>query len=588
MRTGIRALCGRAGARTRARDALVLAVAAGLGGCGQEQSADPGSPRVAVGGTAVIAGPVDLGGLNPLVAVEATTQEFVRDALFLPLVRMGPDMAPVPALAESWELDGDTMVTFVLREDVRWHDGTPTTAQDVAFTFRAIKDPSTAFPDPVRFAAWDSVEVVNARTVRFHVRPHPDPLFGWTLTAIAPAHLLSEVAPGAMAQAPFNRSPVGNGPFRFASRRANDRVVFEANRGFAETLGGRPNLDRLIYRVIPESSARVAELVSGGVDLAFAYPIADLAQLVDGLRAVETDARQMSFVAWNARRPPLDDAGVREALSLAIDREEIVTVLRDGHGRAAVSPIPPSHWAFHPDLAPLPFDVARARELLAGAGLNDRDGDGVRERADGDPLRLELKFPGQDPNFRAAAEMIRSDLEAVGVDVRPVGLEGGTLIADVTGAERRFDAVMLSLEIDLRPNLRDFFHADGGSGPFHLSGYSDPELDAAIDALATEVDRERERAHWLRAQEILARDQPWTFLYYFPNLAGVSGRLRGVAMDVRGRLVNVAEWWVEGARPVAADAAGAAGAAGAADADAEPAGAPTGSGASAPAPAEAN
>lgn len=546
MGMGIRAVRWRRVARACGRAAFIATLALSGASCARDDASRADAQEI-VGGTAVVAGPVDLGGLNPLVAVEATTQEFVRDALFLPLLRMGPDMTPGPALAESWDVDGDTIITFRLREDVRWHDGTPTTAEDVAFTFRAIKDPSTTFSDPVRFAAWDSVQVIDTHVVRFHVRPHPDPLFGWTMTAVAPAHLLSGVAPAAMAQAPFNQRPIGNGPFRFASRRANDRVVFEANREFPEALGGRPNLDRLVYRVIPESAARVAELVSGGIDLAYAYPISDLGELGGGMRAVETDARQMSFVAWNARRPPLDDARVREALSLAIDREEIVTLLRDGHGSAAVTPIPPSHWAFHPDLAPLPFDTARARELLDSAGLSDRDGDGVLERPDGTPLRLELKFPGQDPNFRSAAELIRSDLEAVGVDLRPMGLEGGTLIADVTGAERRFDAVMLSLEVDMRPNLRDFFHSEGSSGPFHLSGYSNPELDAAIDSLATEVDRERERGHWLRAQELLARDQPWTFLYYFPNLAGVSGRLRDVEMDVRGRLVNVADWWVEGA-----------------------------------------
>ncbi|MEN8374527.1 MAG: ABC transporter substrate-binding protein [Gemmatimonadota bacterium] len=526
-------------------------------GCAEVGDADAGEDEVAIGGTAVIAGPVDLGNLNPLVAVEATTQEFVRDALFLPLLRMGPDMRPEPGLAESWELAGDTLVTFTLRDDVLWHDSTPTTAADVAFTFRAVKDPETGFPDPVRFAAWDSVEVVDTRTVRFHVRPGPDPLFGWTLTAIAPVHLLADVPPADMAQAAFNRDPVGNGPFRFVSWSANDRVVLEANQDYPVALGGRPNVDRLVYRVIPESTARVAELVSGGVDLAFGYPVSDLAQLSGGLSAVETDARQVSFVAWNARRPPLDDQRVRRALSMAIDRREIVTLLRAGHGSVAVSTVPPSHWAFNADLRPVPFDTAGARALLEEAGLADSDGDGVLELADGEPFSIEIKFPGQDTNFRSSSEMVRSDLAAIGVDARPLGLEGGTLIGDVTSPERRFDGVMLSLEIEMRPNLRDLFHSGSMDGPLQLSGYADPDLDAAIDALAQATDRDAERGHWLRAQELLARDQPWTFLYYFPNLAGVSQRLRGVEMDLRGRLVSVADWWLEGGAAESAEVDGA-------------------------------
>ncbi len=536
--------------RARPRGAAVMAGAALpflLAACAEAPEGAGGRDGVAVGGTVVVAGPTDLGLLNPLVATESITQEFVRHALFLPLLRMQPDMTTAPGLAEHWEVEGDSLVTFHLRGDVRWHDGTPTTAEDVAFTFRAIKDPATAFSDPVRFAAWDSVEVIDSVTLRFRVRPGPDRMFGWTLTAIAPAHLLADVPPAEMARAPFNQAPTGNGPFRFVSRRANDRVVFEADTAFPDALGGRPNVDRLVYRVIPESTARVAELVSGGVDLALGYPLDDLAQLVGGRSAIETEARQVSFISWNARRPPLDDPRVRTALSLAIDRREIVAARREGHGSVAVAAVPPGHWAFHDELEPLPYEPGRARALLAEAGYVDRDGDGVLESEGGEPLRLELKFPGQDPNFRASSEMIRSDLEPVGVDLRPVGLEGGTLIADITGAARDFDAVLLSFEFDLRPNLRDLFHSDAGAGPFAFAGYSDPGLDAVIDSLALHLERERERALWHRAQEILLRDQPWTFLYYFPNLAGVSQRLRGVEMDVRGQLATVEDWWLEGA-----------------------------------------
>ena len=538
--------------RAAARRAAFGSAAASLlllGACADAPEAADAGDEVAVGGTVVVAGPVDLGLLNPLAATQSTTQEFVRHALFLPLLRMRPDMTAAPGLAERWEVEGDSLVTFHLRDDVRWHDGTPTTAEDVAFTFRAIKDPATAFSDPVRFAAWDSVEVVDSVTVRFRVRPGPDRLFGWTLTAIAPAHLLADVPAAEMARASFNQAPTGNGPFRFVSRRANDRVVFEADTAFPEALGGRPNVDRLVYRVIPESTARVAELVAGGVDLALAYPLDDLAQLVGGRSAIESEARQVSFVGWNARRPPLGDPRVRTALSLAIDRREIVAARREGHGSVAVAAVPPDHWAFHDGLAPLPYEPGRARALLAEAGYLDRDGDGVLEDGAGDPLRIELKYPGQDPNFRASSEMIRSDLEAIGVDLRPVGLEGGTLVAHVTGAQRDFDAVLLSFEFDLRPNLRDLFHSGASAGPFAFAGYSDPELDAVIDSLALALDRDRERALWHRAQEILLRDQPWTFLYYFPNLAGVSQRLRGVEMDVRGQLATVKDWWLEGAVP---------------------------------------
>lgn len=522
--------------------------------CGGDRAGDQQN-GARTGGTVVIAGPVDLAALNPFSAVESVTQEFLRHVLFLPLVRMQEDMTPAPGLAESWEVDGDTVVTFRLRDDVRWHDGAPVTAEDVAFTFAAVKDTATAYPDLIRFAAWDAVEVVDQRTVRFRVQPAPDLFTGWMFLPIAPAHVLGDVPREELARAAFNEQPIGNGPFRFVSRLANDRVVFEANTDFPEGLGGRPNVDRLLYRVVPEATARVAELVSGGADLVLNYPLDALAQLTGGMSAVETEARQVSFVGWNARRPPLDDARVRRAMTLGIDRREIVAARREGHGSVASSIIPPGFWAWDAELAPLPYDPEAARELLAEAGYADRDGDGLVEDASGSPLTIVLEYPGQDPNFRASSEMIRSDLEGIGVDLEARGMEGNTLIANITGPARDFDAVLLSFEVDLRPNLYDLFHAEASDGPFAFAGYSSPELDAVIDSLALNLEREDERELWTRAQAILARDQPWSFLYYFPNLAGASARLRGVEMDVRGQLATVTDWWIGTGAAAAGDAA---------------------------------
>ncbi|HEX6066995.1 MAG TPA: ABC transporter substrate-binding protein, partial [Longimicrobiales bacterium] len=188
------------------------------------------TPRV--GGTAVIAGGADLQSLNSIVNTEAWTKEFIDNALFLRLVTLNRDLTYAPQLAQSWRWIGDTAVVFNMRRDVRWHDGRRTSAHDVAFTFERVKNEETASPHVEQFAQWQRAQVVDSFTIRFTFKPHVEPMFAWSQLAIMPRHLLDSIPAARLRQAAFNKNPVGNGPFRFVSQRANDRWVFEANRSF--------------------------------------------------------------------------------------------------------------------------------------------------------------------------------------------------------------------------------------------------------------------------------------------------------------------------------------------------------------------
>ncbi|MGH7506564.1 MAG: ABC transporter substrate-binding protein, partial [Longimicrobiales bacterium] len=386
------------------------------------------------GATLVIAAPTDLDAMNSLVSNEAYTEEILLHALYLPLVRFDSALNYVPALAREWEIVGDTAVVFHLRDDVRWHDGAPTTAYDVAFTFERAKDPETAFPNGDYFLDWNSVEVVDSFTVRFAIDPHIDPLTGWAFTAIMPRHLLDSIPAAGMANASFNRNPVGNGPFRFVSYQANDRWVFEANPDFPEALGGRPNLDRIVWRVIPENSAQVVELETGNADLILS-PRAEQLTALDArpeFRKIVKPSRNYVFIGWNGRRGVLGDARVRHALTMAIDRGEILATLRAGYGELSTGPVGPYHWAYDPALEPIPFDTAAARALLAEAGVRDANGDGTLDTPAGAPFTIELKIPANNAFNRDVAEMVQSDLAAVGVRLTPRPVDFSTLIGDIS------------------------------------------------------------------------------------------------------------------------------------------------------------
>ncbi|MBX6365883.1 MAG: hypothetical protein IRZ00_18710, partial [Gemmatimonadetes bacterium] len=320
--------------------------------------------------------------------------------------------------------------------------------------------------------------------------------------------------------------------------------------------GAPPRLARVVLRVVPENAAQVTELRSGGADLILSPRATDLADLAQrpGMRTLVRPSRKYVFIGWNGKRPPFRDPRVRRALALALDRERMLRALRAGYGTLATGPIAPDHWAHDPALAPLPFAPDSARALLAAAGYCDRDGDGTVEDAAGRPLRFEMLFAARNDFNRDAAELIRAQLAAVGVQAVPRFLDFAALIGLISSPERRFDAVFMSFESDFKLDLREQFHSAEIDGPFQLASYRNPEVDRLLDSTAVITDRARALPLWHRLERILLAEQPWAVLWYAPDLYAARTRLQGLDMDVRGTFVNLPRWHIEEATTPAAAA----------------------------------
>lgn len=530
---------------------VALAAAMLIAGCAgdRDATAGPAATGPVRGGTVVIASPEDIDAANPLVSQVGPAQDFNQHVLFLPLVEYGPNLEIQPLLATDWQMTGDTGVVFSMRHDVLWHDGRRTTAYDAEFTFERAMDPETAYPGAGNLAWITGVEALDSFTVRFAWTPHSDPLAAFATLPLVPAHALDTVPPTATARAAFNQSPIGNGPFRFVAHRPNDRWEFEANPDYPEALGGRPWIDRLVWRLIPEPAARIVELRTGGADLILKVNADEYPGLAvePGLEGIVRPSRNYAFIGWNGRRPPLGDPVVRKALMTAIDRQQMIDGLRSGSGTLAIGPIGPYHWAYADTVAPLPFDPDGAKAVLAGAGIQDRDGDGTLDLSDGRPFEFSLSYPSEQPFMRDVAELTQRDLEAIGVHVTLEPLEFGTLVGRITSPARDFDALVMGWESDYRANLRDIYHSAALAGPFQIAGYANPEVDSLIDRIAVTMDREAAVPLYIRLQTILRDEQPWGYLYYFPDFEVARTRLRGVEMDERGVFVNVGQWWLSDA-----------------------------------------
>lgn len=488
-------------------------------------------------------------GMNAFATNEHASSQHQMFVNLMPLVRHDDDLELEPYLAESWEFSEDgTELTFRIRDDVHWHDGTPTTAADVAFTFERIIDPAVEFPGASKWARYlPGAEVVDDRTVRFRMEPHLSALDPWRATGIMPAHLLEDVPAEELVAHPFgSQCPVGNGPFVFTERVADERWSFEANPAFPADLGPA-KVDRYVYRIVPDQNTLMAELQAGGID-AYVQPLMEHIEAIEGaehLEVISGPSRSLAMIAWNTRREVLADKRVRQAIALAVDRAQMLEVLRGGLGRRANGTIPPGGRGYDDSIEDrMPFDPSRARTLLAQAGWEDRDGDGVRENASGAPLSFTISVNSGNAERLRIAQIVQAQLSEVGFQVGLEVGDFGAIISRITDSTRDFDGVTLAWTSDFFVDDTDLFHGDRIEGAMAFSGLDQPELDRILEAIpAAQTEAELDRLY-REYQEAILEEQPFLFLYYGDRVVGVNRRVQGMTLDVRGEWATVTDWWI--------------------------------------------
>ncbi len=492
--------------------------------------------------TIVIASGSDLESANPVVTLHPLSRQMQRHMLFVPIVHLDGTLQPVPALARRWQWsDGGTTLTFTLRADVRWHDGAPTTAEDARFTFEAVRDPDTGSPRAGDLNAVVSLTAPDDTTfvVRFGTAPPGLPLIFAELPPV-PAHLLRDTPRSAWRGAAFATNPVGNGPFRFASRTPGARWRFVRNEAFPADLGGPPWAREVVIAVVDEPSTKLAGLVSGDLDVAGVSP--SMADLVtrDPLLVLETPPVLFTTVlAFNTSKPPFDDARVRRAISLGIDRARIVEAALAGYGVPSRRVVPPGVFAEAVAPPPAVVDTAEAARLLDEAGWL-RSPNGTRAR-DGIALALTLLTAGSGE--LAAEQLLQDDLRRLGfaVDIRTTEL--ATFLSLLRAEQKTFDAAYTGIPGDLAlGHLRALLDGRQRGGGLAYTGFANDSLDAALDrALASGAPEQRARA-WPRVDSLVEALAPVSVIYHARGVQGRARSLDGVVMDLRGELATVSRW----------------------------------------------
>ncbi|HXF95344.1 MAG TPA: peptide ABC transporter substrate-binding protein, partial [Gemmatimonadales bacterium] len=473
----------------------------------------------------------------------------ISDQIFLKLADIGMSLNTVgdtdfqPLLAQRWEWDDPLTLVFHLDPRARWHDGTPVTAADVAFTFDAYTAPETGSPYRTVLSRIRAVTARDSLTAVFRFRERYPEMFYDAVyhMRILPAHLLHVVPRNRWATAEFGRRPVGNGPYRFVDWRASEHIELVADSGF---FLGRPHIARLIWRVTADMPAAVNLLLAGEADAIEFLITPELLRRVREAPHLATypyPASTYTYLAFNFRaygdtsrpHPLFADRDVRRALFMATDRERLLQSVLGDLAKVPPAPIPQMWWLWQLDARPLPFDSAGAGRLLDRRGWRDTDGDGVRDK-DGAKLSFRLAVPTTSAVRRRYAQLLQAQYRPHGVEVRIEELEPTVL--QERAAAGQFDAALASWVTDPTPTSSfPQTWSSAGAGGSNWSRYANPEFDRLV-ARAAAAPAPQNRRLWEAVLRLLNDDAAGIWLYAINNIAAVHSRVA----DVR---IRPDSWW---------------------------------------------
>jgi peptide/nickel transport system substrate-binding protein len=479
--------------------------------------------------------------LIPMLASDSASHA-VSGLIYNGLVKYDTNLKIIGDLAKSWEISADGLtITFYLKKGVRWTDGVEFTAEDVMFGYNTIISPKIPTPYKEDFLQVKSAEVIDNYTFRVtYAKPFAPALSSWGNMPILPKHLLEGQD---VIKSPLTRNPVGMGPYILTKWTNGQELKLHSNQDYFE---GRPYIDNILYRVIPDSATMFLELSTGGVDLMDLTPIqycrqTDTPYFKENFQKFRYPVFAYTYMGFNLQHPFFKDLRIRQAIAHAIDKQEIIDVVLFGYGSAATGPYVPNTWPYAKDAKDYKFDPQKALSLLAEAGWRDTDNDGILDK-DGRPFEFTiLTNMGNSMRIRTAT-IIQYRLKKIGIDVKIRAVEWSTFLSEFIH-KKRFTAVILGWSIGLDPDQFDIWHSSKtGPGQLNFINYSNPEVDQLLETGRRTFDINERKKAYQAIHKILADDLPYIFLYVPDALPIVHSRFKGIKPAPIGISYNIHKW----------------------------------------------
>ncbi len=467
--------------------------------------------------------------INPLLATDSASGE-ISGWIFNGLVKFDKDAAIVGDLAESWEFKEPTRLLFRLKKGVKWHDGEPFGAEDVVFTFSMLNSSRIFTPYASDFRYVESVKALDRYTVEVRYKePYFKALSIWMM-GILPKHLWEEVKDPMTSD--LNRNPVGTGPYRLKSMQNSGDVLLEANDDYFEH---RPNIDTIHYHFIPDPTTQFLMLKAKKLDIGSLTPLQRERQIDSSFegyyRIVQMQGRGYTYLGFNLKLKKFSDIRVRKALDMAIDKEELITILFFSHGKVCHGPFMPGTFAYPKRLPESRYDPEEAKRLLREAGYGETN-----------PLEFTISTNANNTTRLYAAQIIQHQLARIGVKVKIRAMEWQAFLNTVV-TPRRFEVILLGWSLGLIPDAYSLWHSDSDKlGGFNLVGYRNVTVDKMIEEAEKLTDLERVGEIYRKMFHIIVEERPYIFLYIPDSITAVNRKIKPIIPSIIGIMHNQIDW----------------------------------------------
>ncbi len=490
--------------------------------------------------------------LVPILANDSISIRLI-ELIYGSLVYYDPDGEIKGDLAKSWDIAKDLKtVTFYLRDDVRWHpmpgesDGELFTADDVVKTYKIMMHPNTITSLQSRYNFIASVKKIDDYTVMFKLKKPVLNVLGRFSFKILPAYLLRGVSYlRGDEDLSIYKHPIGTGPYMFVSQKGpSSEIVLKAYDAYHL---GRPFIDTIIMRPFADQNIITQTLLYGGIDMEIRVPPRDIAE-IQGDSRFELNpysTLSFSFFGYNLRNPVLAIKEVRQAISYAINRQEMLDSFFEGKGQLISGPFAPGSWAYNLDVKPIVYSVDKANSLLDRAGFTEWT-KGIRKRGSYE-LRFEMVVPISKENETTKRVILafQNYLQKVGIQVDIKWLEWKAW-TEAVFIDHKFDIIYADWIFDDSFDISSLFHSrEIGIGKNNFGAYRNPEVDALLDEANTTLDMEKKRTIYRQLHAILAEDVPYTYLWTLTNYAAYNRKVRRVEIHPTRFFTYVREWYIQ-------------------------------------------
>ena len=467
--------------------------------------------------------------LNPILANDTASSK-ITDWLFNGLFKYDKDGKPIEDLALSHTFETDTKLIINLRKNVKWHDGKKFTSKDVVFTYNTILDPKVFNSIKSNYKEVKSVKALDDYTIEItYKKAYFKALEIW-MVGILPYHLLKDEKN--LMTSSFNKNPIGTGPYTLESFKVGQDIKLKANDTYFE---GKPKIDELLYKFIPDTNTSFLFLKQKKLDLSSLTPLQIDRQIDNDFKKsfeiIESQSFSYSYVGLNLKNEKFKDIRIRRALSLAINRQELVDILFFGHGKICNGPFLPGSFAYDEKTKVVQQNIKEAKKLLKELGYNKNN-----------PFSFELVTnTGNDTRINAA-QILQYQLSKVGINMNIRVMEWQAYLNTVVHP-RNYEAILLGWSLSLMPDAYPLWHSSSDkTGRFNLVGYSNKEVDKLIELGSTTVNKDELSKIYKSIFKKITDDIPYLFLYIPNSITVINNKIKNIEPAFTGITHNQKDW----------------------------------------------